>query len=212
MMRPAAIVLVAGLAGCRALRTPGSGALVSGAPALRPRVEAIITEVEPRILAALGTCWPREFEVVIVSSFERYPGDTRDFDRRVRLGAGSLTSWKNLELTVAHELAHVHMTGDWRALPPVIQEGVADWISVVVNGYQPPVWNVALPEPELVRRVFVMDYDTFKGLPPDELYQVRYAAMYVASGMVRFGDLPPPKAPLDFRILPIDTSSNRGSR
>jgi hypothetical protein len=190
MTRTAAtLALAAGLMACRAPRTPGSGALVSADPATTRQIDEIIARVEPAIIEALGTSWPRQYRVKADLHFKQFAADTRDFDRRVRLGARALVSPEQLEFTLTHEIVHVHMTGDWRELPIVVQEGVANWIAIVVLGFEGPTWTEEPPPPELTRRVFLMSYEEYKKSKRDEVYRVDRAAMHIASRIVRFGDL-----------------------
>jgi hypothetical protein len=126
-VKEAAAVALA-LAACAAPQAGGSGALVDAGPVYGPEISKIVSEVEPRIIEILGTRWPRQYTVTIRDG--DFWAETRDWDRKVSLGLQSLTP-DELPLSVAHELAHVHMRGKWRELPPVLQEGVAYWVSLL---------------------------------------------------------------------------------
>jgi len=190
----AVILLLAALAACRAPRIEGSGALVS-AGEHGERVEEIIRRVEPIVLQALGTRWDRPYHVAFDPEFTRFPGYTRTHDRYVRVGPRALESPALFEHVIAHELVHVHMTGDWEDLPGVLQEGVADWIACVALGRASRAWEGPPPPPVLTRRMLAMSYSEYWRLDAEERIAIEQAAMFLASTLVFDGRPPVAKAP-----------------
>lgn len=58
--------------------------------------------------------------------------DGRTMDTGIELEVGDAvpaSGWQNLDLLVAHELAHDHLGPEWRELPAVVEEGFVDGIA-----------------------------------------------------------------------------------
>ncbi len=188
-MKLLALAATAILAACAAPRVTGSGARVHAGPSTALITE-MITEVEPVIIWLLGTRWDREYRVELVD--EPIPwgvADTRDLDRRVRLEA-SYKGEKELRFSLAHELTHVHMLGKWRELPPVLQEGVAYWVSLVATG-RTGEFISAPPSQRLCLDMMTMSYGEYKRLEQGRQNEIEATATWVARSMFDSAEVKP---------------------
>lgn len=194
MIRTVSLGLFLCLAGCAAPRiratVPGSGACVLAEGDEGRRIAEIIEHYEAAVIEILGTRWEGPYEV-------RVSGEELAFHS----GAHTLTytpwfaclPWGkctvvlgpeaprgNLEKTMLHELVHVHGQGSWSELPLVVQEGVADWVALVVldkvKNYRPRA-----PDPELLLAVLTMSNDEWLSLDLEERRELNRASYWVAA-------------------------------
>lgn len=137
-------------------------------------------ELEPRVVALLGTEWTSPFEVR-VHELEGCRAETRRGDRRVTVDPDSFDD--GLRMTVAHELVHVHATGRWAGLPRGVEEGLAYWVAARVTGlaeeYEGPE-----PCPEALRAALTLDDQGYDELHELERADVHQAAAWLASRLI----------------------------
>ena len=139
-----------------------------------------VQELEPRVVALLGTEWARPFEVR-VHEIEGCRAETRRGDRRVTIDPDSFDD--GLRMTVAHELVHVHATGRWAGLPRGVEEGLAYWIAARATGlaeeYEGPE-----PCPDALRAALTLDDQGYDELHELERADVHQAAAWLASRLI----------------------------
>lgn len=177
------------LAGCNSIGRiqvpmPGSGAVV--AP---PHVYDLVRELEPRVIAMLGS--------------RRAPG-TYSFhvwERDHRQPAGTFLRWNcaqvmfspsslyldDLDRLVAHELVHVHADARVTELPAAAEEGIANWIAELVTG-RARAYDGPAPDPTALRRALTLTNDQYLALPDSELAQVDQAGAWLASRLLPVSD------------------------
>lgn len=132
----------------------------------------MIEEVEPRVVALLGTSWPLPYEVRIAEPSGDWNAETRTSDRRVTIRPGQLEAWR-----LAHELVHVHASGRWDGLPGVVEEGLAYLVGELAVGRKP---EIVPPSPEALRLALTMSYGRWLTLDDERHHAVKNAAMWLA--------------------------------
>lgn len=138
----------------------------------------------------LGTRWERRYVVEVDREYDHFRAETRTWDRRVKLGVQSLRPG-DLEFVLAHELAHVHMTDKWRELPPVLQEGVANWVAISATG-RTAEFGGPKPSPRLLIDVLTIPYDEFKNADAVRQGELEYAATWLAADFFPTEQMKPP--------------------
>lgn len=201
-MRQGAAIALA-LAACAAPQTEGSGARVHAGPLHGPRISEILRDVEPKVIEILGTRWPREYKVTFKDI--DYSAQTRDWDRKVTLGVASLTS-EDLPLTIAHELAHVHMRGQWRELPPVLQEGVAVWVGLLALG-RTQEFKGRAPDMKDCLDVLTIPYAEYLAADLSRKNELNYAATWIVANFMESKFDPQPRQ----RALPAQIGLPAGT-
>jgi hypothetical protein len=186
-MRCIALALFLGACSVAPRRDAGRHALVAQR---RPAIEARVIELLD------GSRWKREVRIELDPELDWCLAYTRDWGRKIVLGPRAFASDLELDMTLAHELTHAHMTGEWRELPDVVQEGVACWVSLVVVGRER---ELAEPEPELLRRVLTLSAAEYGGLADRD--DVDLAATWLASRLFRWSvnTVPVPCAKVSLR-------------
>ena len=150
-MRGVGVVwLVFTLAGCAlppaGTLVPGSGAAVIAPPELTERIVEIVARQEPRVIAWLGTRFPGNYQIRLADQPMRWnevmhcaKHDDWLLPPRavIRIGPDALNERLppfSFEASLVHELVHLHAEGVWARLPPLVEEGVADRIALVLCG------------------------------------------------------------------------------
>ncbi len=147
-------VLVAALcaSGCRA-PTPRHAAFVAGANVetraaadvvraagrgVAVDVARMLAEVKPAVLAALPGTRDKQLEVWVQDELSLFRGEMagHDVDGFHVVDTGRIhlrrASPERMRATLAHEVVHALVEAPWRCLPPVVEEGVADWVATQV--------------------------------------------------------------------------------
>lgn len=109
-----------------------AGPKVVDDPVRMQAIREAIAKFEPRVIDLLGTQLGRDYEIHILAEEGRAPAATR-YPRRDLYFSPRAFEAAMFERLVAHELVHVHALGVWDALPEVIEQGLAEYISFLVQ-------------------------------------------------------------------------------
>jgi len=162
------------------LEVPRSLARVEAGPEASRLLE-LVGHLEPLVLEALGTAWPRPF-VVRVAPVDGGRAETRLVDRRVSIDPGALD--EGLPMTVAHELVHVHASGRWDGLPRGVEEGLAYWIAGLATGEHVGPYSGPEPDAGALLEALTATDEQYRALEPARRGAVHQAAAWLAAGLV----------------------------
>lgn len=101
-------------------------------------VATMLAELEPAVRAALPGTRGRRLEVWVQDELSLFRGETagHDVDGFHVVDTGRIhlrvEERERMRATLAHELVHALVDDTWRRLPPVVEEGLADWVATQV--------------------------------------------------------------------------------
>lgn len=107
-------------------------------PEVAVEVATMLVDVKPAVIAALPGTRDRRLEIWVQDELSLFRGETagHDVDGFYVVGTGRihlrLESVDRMRSTLAHEVVHALADETWRTLPPVVEEGLADWIAAQV--------------------------------------------------------------------------------
>jgi hypothetical protein len=152
-------------------------------PDVAPRLRAIVERYEPLVVDALGSRWPKAYEIEVAQLGGMVVGQANDKTKHVKLSPLAVEDEEQAAVTLVHELVHVPANGHWTELPYGIQEGLAFWLSLaLVTG--PSVYGGPEPAPEALWRALTIGRDEYQALDVESRRAVDQAATWLASHLV----------------------------
>jgi hypothetical protein len=93
------------------------------------RVALLLEELAPKVRAMLGETRDERPRLFVLDELDERFGPACNTAGVILMGPDSR---KDERFTLAHELVHWQASGAWKALPPVMQEGLADQVAIEV--------------------------------------------------------------------------------